>query len=102
MNKMFRYEIFCGLDVNGMTSGPIQAVSKHLVLKNADAILGDYTYFEGQGRWKGCPEACIVVVYLTDDPTSFKLVNEFCLAYKEENNQEAVLYTKNTVEARFV
>ncbi len=99
---MIRYEIYCGLAVGGDNRPEIEANSKQLALQYADELLGDYTYFDGHGRWKGDPEGTLLIVYMSNNSQAHLAVVNLCERYKRENNQDAVFYTKENLESRLV
>lgn len=78
-----------------------------------DTNLDGYTLFTGVGYWQGQKETSLVVEYLAEEQTVPRvrtckplsgdaLIVQICKDIKAANEQQAVLWTKETVGANFV
>jgi len=64
-----------------------------------------YTIIEGTGYYKGDKENCLIIVIFTepvDTKTTEIKINTIISDIKFVNEQECILYTRETLEAEFI
>ncbi len=99
-----QFNFFLGTDTNGADVN-----AKQLALDLAAKYFPNgHTVSDTLGRWIGqvgvINEATIVVTWLTElPPATCKITaKDFAEAYKQQANQEAVLFTQQEIVARYV
>lgn len=99
-----QFNFFLGTDTNGADVN-----AKQLALDLAAKYFPNgHTVSDTLGRWIGqvgvINEATIVVTWLTDLPPAICNITakDFSEAYKQQANQEAVLFTQQEIVARYV
>jgi len=95
------FNIYCGLDTNGrLTQEEAAKTAKGLAM---DYFPQGHTIIEAQGRWDqggvAVTEPTIIIQVLTDDE---QRARDLAGAYKHLGFQEAVMITKQEVDADFV